>query len=779
MADVLLREYVDRLRELIRGGQYSDAFTLGHHILRYFPKHLETYTLLAQASLDSNDLAGATDLYRRVLGADPENIVALVGMALLEESQDHLGEALWYLERAFEIQPANPEVRRELMRVRESFYGEAPARLELTPGGLARLYGRQGQYAHAINEFNKLQKGDGNRYDLKVALAETLYRAGRVDEAGKLAQQVLADAPYSLKLNLIVGTLWSENGVPEADTFLGRAQAVDPENRVARELIGESFARAAPPRLPALDGMGTATAVAPAAEPETGEARESQDVLTDEDVRRAATFFGGLQTEGEPFSEEIAARARAVDAGEPTAETSATEETPDYLRDWEKFQEQPEMAAPPDSEPPGAGSVIEAAPEAGAEPAVSTPTLEPSREREPAFLTPTPEPSREREPAAALAETATFAGAAPPGGADLSRIDRSVQPPPARRLYPAIPKVRPIVRGAADKIPAWLRLGASAPPTPQVEEPSGTPETAQSAEGTAAPGTAGAERKDTDRPAWLIEAEQASTEVLSTQSTGELPEWLRAGELKSAPAEPAATATPTPTPAAASPELPVWLKEPGIDSSPPAPEADAGSAPAADSTIGEVPDWLKAPTPPGDVAPAPAAAPALEDAATEMMAEVAPPDPAAETTIVPVDTPAVPVDSTTVPVDSTAVPVETTVVPVETTVVPVETTALPVETPAEPTTAARTDDRSAVDSQTLLAQARERRERGDLKGALELYERVMHRRPNYLDEVIADLQAATGSSDSPMPAHRLLGEAYAMTGRFKEALEQYRIAMGK
>src|SRR6266508_1770886 len=136
MADVLLRDMVDQLRALLHAGKHSDAFALGQHILHSFPKHVETYTLLAQASLEVNDMAGATDLFRRVLSADPENVIALAGMALLNESEEKSDEALWYLERAYEVQPSNDDLRRELLRVRELFYGTAPARLELTSGAL-------------------------------------------------------------------------------------------------------------------------------------------------------------------------------------------------------------------------------------------------------------------------------------------------------------------------------------------------------------------------------------------------------------------------------------------------------------------------------------------------------------------------------------------------------------------------------------------------------------------------------------------------------------------
>src|SRR5258708_34472640 len=220
MADVLLHDLVEQARAHLRAGSYSDAFALARHILHFYPKHIETYAVLAQVSLATNDLAGANDLLRRVLSADPENIIALSGMGLISEAQDKYDEALWYLERAYEIQPSNDELRSELLRIREMFYGTAPSRVELTSGALARVYARQGQYAQAINEFRRLLRNDSKRFDARVALAEALYRAGRTDEAAQVAQALMTDAPFALKPNLILGALWTENAVPEGQQFL-------------------------------------------------------------------------------------------------------------------------------------------------------------------------------------------------------------------------------------------------------------------------------------------------------------------------------------------------------------------------------------------------------------------------------------------------------------------------------------------------------------------------------------------------------------------------------
>jgi cytochrome c-type biogenesis protein CcmH/NrfG len=83
MSDVPLNEAVAQLRAHVHSGRHAEALALGRHILHYFPKHVETYVLLGQVSLDVNDLSSANDLFRRVLSSDPENVMALAGMALI------------------------------------------------------------------------------------------------------------------------------------------------------------------------------------------------------------------------------------------------------------------------------------------------------------------------------------------------------------------------------------------------------------------------------------------------------------------------------------------------------------------------------------------------------------------------------------------------------------------------------------------------------------------------------------------------------------------------
>ena len=123
MGDILLRDALEQLRAKVTAGEYADAVALAQHILRYYPKHVETYLLLAQVSLETNDHAAAADLFQRVRSADPENIIALLGLGILAETAQRLDDAVWYLELAFEMQPWNGELRRELARVYEQREG--------------------------------------------------------------------------------------------------------------------------------------------------------------------------------------------------------------------------------------------------------------------------------------------------------------------------------------------------------------------------------------------------------------------------------------------------------------------------------------------------------------------------------------------------------------------------------------------------------------------------------------------------------------------------------
>jgi tetratricopeptide (TPR) repeat protein len=197
------------------------------------------YRLLGQVFLAMGDYGGAADLFRRVLSADPEEVVAYAGLAMTHEENGHLEEALWHWERAFELAPDQREIRESLQRIRSWREGGEKPRVKLTRGALGRLYAREGLRQRAIREYGDLLLEDPERVDIQMALAELLWREEQREAAAEVCQDILGKLPYCLKANLILGTLWhSEASEEGGKALLEIAQALDPENLVAQTLLG-------------------------------------------------------------------------------------------------------------------------------------------------------------------------------------------------------------------------------------------------------------------------------------------------------------------------------------------------------------------------------------------------------------------------------------------------------------------------------------------------------------------------------------------------------------
>ncbi len=239
MADIRLRDYVARIKDMIRGDQHNEAIAHCRHILRHYSKHIETYCLLGEACLEKEMVRESIEFFQRTLSADPENFIARVGMGIIYEGQGLLEEAVWQMERAFELVPGNAEVRQELQRLYAQRDGKEKARLKLTRGALGRLYCRNGLYERAITEFRAVLRQEPDLPDVRVALIEALWREGRRLEAVEACLELLDALPNCLKANLILAEIWMRGGHEDAGgEKLELARALDPENLVAQEMMG-------------------------------------------------------------------------------------------------------------------------------------------------------------------------------------------------------------------------------------------------------------------------------------------------------------------------------------------------------------------------------------------------------------------------------------------------------------------------------------------------------------------------------------------------------------
>ncbi len=350
MAEIGLSEYCDEVKELIKAQSIDESIAICRHILERSPKYILPYRLLGEASLEKEEYDEAASLFARVLGANPEDVIAHVGLTLVHDEKKELEEAIWHLERAFELAPGNTEIRQELKRLYGEREGVEPPRVKLTPAALARLYLREGLYDRAITELRPLLKEAPDRVDLKVALAEALWREGRRREAAESCQEILELLPNCLKANLILGVIWKESGQEEeGETLLVQAQALDPENGVAQELFGE--ASPLPPEkvlLPRLEEIPTPPPVLEVEEVAPPKPEEAVEEMAEEEMPEWLRRLHEVTAE-EVEAEELPPQMEEKPPMEEIPEAAPpSEEVPDWLRE---LKELPEEVPPPEEVP--------------------------------------------------------------------------------------------------------------------------------------------------------------------------------------------------------------------------------------------------------------------------------------------------------------------------------------------------------------------------------------------------------------------------------------------
>ncbi|MCX7856149.1 MAG: tetratricopeptide repeat protein, partial [Anaerolineae bacterium] len=240
MTEIRLQEYIQQVDGLVDKGQYDEAIAHLRHILQHYPKFLPAYRLLGKILLETGQDDAAEEMFQRVLSGDPEDFVARVGLSVIHDRRGDLQRAIWHMERAFELAPDNDVIQEELRRLYGRRDGVVPPRVMLTRGALARLYARGGLFSRAVETFRSLLAEEPERMDLKVALAEALWNDGQRVQAEEASLRVLEELPHCLKANLILGEIWTRSGREEAQVHLHRAEAVDPENQRAVEVLGDA-----------------------------------------------------------------------------------------------------------------------------------------------------------------------------------------------------------------------------------------------------------------------------------------------------------------------------------------------------------------------------------------------------------------------------------------------------------------------------------------------------------------------------------------------------------
>src|SRR5512139_3494118 len=238
MAKVSLRAYNREIEAMIDRGQFDEAIAHCRHILKTYPKHLETYRLLGKAYLESKHYGDAVDIFSRILTSVPNDFVAQVGMSIIRDEENKLDDAIWHMERAFETQPSNPAIQAELQRLYARRDGVKPPRIRMTRGALANMYVQGELYPQAISEIRSVLKDDPERADMQALLARALYRSGSRNEAADVATSLLRRYPYSLDANRVLVEILGTEHPETAQMYRQRVFELDP---YAAQVTGSIF----------------------------------------------------------------------------------------------------------------------------------------------------------------------------------------------------------------------------------------------------------------------------------------------------------------------------------------------------------------------------------------------------------------------------------------------------------------------------------------------------------------------------------------------------------
>lgn len=236
MATVSLQTVFDDARRAIETGAADKAIGIAQHVLVHFPRMIEASRLLGEAYLNAGQPEQAAAAFAQVLDADPENVAAYYGRGLALQSMEQRPAAIMAFERALEIQPNLADLRTQLMRL----YAETPGsagQFRLSRAGLGRLYARGGMFTQAIDEFRAVLDVEPNRDDVKVALAEALWRDGQEDEATDYCRDVLDQQPELLKPTVLLGYMLFAAGQPEGEALWRRAAEQDATMALPRTLF--------------------------------------------------------------------------------------------------------------------------------------------------------------------------------------------------------------------------------------------------------------------------------------------------------------------------------------------------------------------------------------------------------------------------------------------------------------------------------------------------------------------------------------------------------------
>lgn len=202
MAKIPLRAYLRDIQNLIDSDQALQAMANCRAILAVYPRHLGSARLLGSAGVLVEDYKAAKAAYLQVLASLPGDLISHIGLSVLLEISGEFEPAVWHMQRAVEIQPGNPPLRKDLQRLLRRHTDVESPESHLTRYALARMYQKGNLYLQASAEILAALVDEPQRLDMQCLLIQVYRQSGKIEEAVQYALPVLEKLPDCLEANL-------------------------------------------------------------------------------------------------------------------------------------------------------------------------------------------------------------------------------------------------------------------------------------------------------------------------------------------------------------------------------------------------------------------------------------------------------------------------------------------------------------------------------------------------------------------------------------------------
>lgn len=224
-----LRQFYRNIDDYIINQAHEEAILYSKFLLEKYPRNVNVYQLLAKTYLDTKKFDPAQYLFEIILRIDPDDFVSHIGISIISENFGNLERALESMRRAYEIQPSNESLQKEVIRLVREKDGFAPEKLRLTRGALIKMYTRSKLTEQAIAEAKLGIHESPERIDYRIHLTEMLLQSGKDEDAIEQSLKIIGDLPYCKPILTILYKAFSyKDNSEDAEIYRSRLSELDP-----------------------------------------------------------------------------------------------------------------------------------------------------------------------------------------------------------------------------------------------------------------------------------------------------------------------------------------------------------------------------------------------------------------------------------------------------------------------------------------------------------------------------------------------------------------------